>query len=66
MSNTPIFSIQIDYLDCYGNLQTIEIPLSENQDIVINLKDDRHIIHDKKYLRHDENINKLHWFSTKC
>ena len=65
MSNTPIFSIQIDYLDCYDNLQTIDIPLSDNQNIEISLLGNKKLIHDKKYLRHVKAINRLDWFSTK-
>lgn len=65
MSNTPIFSIQIDYLDYYGNLQTVNIPLSEKSNIEISLLSDKKLIHDKKYLRHVKAINRLDWFSKK-
>ena len=65
MSNNPIFSIQIDYLDYYDNIQTIDIPLSKNQNIEISLLGDKKLIHDKKYLRHVKAINMLDWFTTK-
>ena len=59
MSTTPIFSIEIDYLDNYGYLQTVIIPMSENQHIELRLLADRKFIRDKGYLVHNKEENKL-------
>ena len=59
MSTTPLFSIEIEYIDIVGNLQTVLISSSQNQNIAVRAVQDKDFIQDKNYLSFNKITKKL-------